>query len=549
MNKFFTNKFAYIRDYFISILKQENGKYSVEILISALLFTFSVLYLRSIYSFPRGQLGISIIIAAIGFFWKNGCSRLFLIAAIPLLASDNAIEDTSLIISIYILLRALKLLRISNIVALTFIALIYLSWIKVLNTQIGITGFDLRAFAFSILMDMIYAYQAEVIIMMIILVTLYFGLSRKIYDYKSANKTYILYNKNTRILISSIGLTITLLFGLNHDAHEVMTGKTIIASLKGIRPEVFSLNADQKILFQNMTQITTSCPNTRKNLFLVLEESTFFDGSDHSFFFGNSHGRLNVNTFGGQTWLAEFSLMNGLPHTIFNAGEYATFTSINKLFIGLPSRLSKCGYRSIAFIPTSMDFVNSGNWYKSLGFDEVVSIRDHGLKAFNTSDSEIFDFALAKVNRESEPLFIYLLTINQHGPHDRFKPMDDYKTRLGNSADAFHALKQKLDTKEWILGWFGDHRPAFTKDMPDQFKTWFSIFDDSRASSNQEIDISFLNDLILKKMNFDDSISKERSIMIKDCELSSFSTCSKESLDRFISFLVASKLLILENHH
>ena len=287
----------------------------------------------------------------------------------------------------------------------------------------------------------------------------------------------------------------------------------------------------------------------------ILEESTFDPTilavckkqaiCRHSLFSTDArtkaHGLLGVHTFGGGTWTSEFALITGLDHTLFgNAGLYAPYNLAPRVQFSLARAFKAAGYRVVGLYPTSADFINGRNAYKAYGFDMLYDGPENGLD-WHAEDPKVFGlfwklYQKEKAEHPGEPLFFFMLTIHQHGPHmDELKtlkpPFDkpvfpkqltdfenlcftNYLERLTQSDAAMIALeKQILDRPEpTVLMHFGDHQPSFEgvinnmkKALPpdwgpnDHWATYYTIkanYAQARKFDYPELDIVYLGGLL-----------------------------------------------------
>lgn len=236
----------------------------------------------------------------------------------------------------------------------------------------------------------------------------------------------------------------------------------------------------------------------RPDIFAILEESTFdprllaacdnrpecssplFKPSGQN----EQSGVLFVHNGAGGTWLSEFAFLTGFDWRSFGpAGAHAPTTLAQRVASPLPKHLQKLGYQTIAFYPVAGNFLNARSAYQSYGFEHFIATDDLDIKTDwkHTADSELFDKALDRIEkiRDGRPVFIFLLTIRNHGPHaeqlaelehlvpasmrDLPPPLIDYLFRLKESTSALQALKQRwLDSaRPRVLAWFGDHQPLF----------------------------------------------------------------------------------------
>lgn len=252
-------------------------------------------------------------------------------------------------------------------------------------------------------------------------------------------------------------------------------------------------------------------PDTRKpDIVVVLEESTFdphlltactsplcnsrmFQADADTI----AHGWLNVHTWGGGTWTSEFAFMSGLPHTLFGpAGVYAPYNLAPRIRYTLPRLLDADGYHTVGIYPTDGDFMNGRDAYTDYGFNAFYGGQQLNLD-WGATDDQVFAafervFKAEKARAGGKPLFVFMLTLYQHGPHmTPFKDMpapydkplftgklapsdktlDDwlnlnlanYLQRLSMSAAAMTRLETFLrhDDRPVLLMHFGDHHPSF----------------------------------------------------------------------------------------
>ena len=210
-----------------------------------------------------------------------------------------------------------------------------------------------------------------------------------------------------------------------------------------------------------------------------------------------AHGWLDVHTWGGGTWTSEFAFLSGLPHTLFGpAGIYAPFNLAPRIRYTLPRLLDADGYRTVGIYPTDGDFMNGRDAYIDYGFDSFHGGRELKL-GWGATDAEVFHafervFAAEKARAGGKPLFVFVLTLHQHGPHmtplhelpapygqplfagklaPGNAPLDDwlnlnlanYLQRLSMSDAAMTRLETFLrhDDRPVLLLHFGDHQPSF----------------------------------------------------------------------------------------
>ena len=232
----------------------------------------------------------------------------------------------------------------------------------------------------------------------------------------------------------------------------------------------------------------------------VLEESTFDPAPymhctvpecDLAMFKSDAHTRgtgvMRVHTFGGGTWVSEFAALTGMPQDIFGpGGMYAPYVLAPHVRDSLPLQLRRLGYLTVAIYPTNGTFLNGRDAYKAYGVDHFYGAGELGLDDWDETDAQMFAAAKRvydKLKKPGEPVFVMILTINQHGPHDdpmstlpkQFQNLlqglppatalnfDTYLQRLHDSDVAMKGLEHDfLDRAQpTVLVHFGDHQPSF----------------------------------------------------------------------------------------
>lgn len=302
-------------------------------------------------------------------------------------------------------------------------------------------------------------------------------------------------------------------------------------------------------------------PPRKPDIVVVLEESTFdprmMTGCTSSLCNAGlfqpdantiAHGWMNVHTWGGGTWTSEFAFLSGLPHTLFGpAGVYAPFNLAPRIRYTLPRLLDADGYRTVGIYPTDGDFMNGRDAYADYGFNAF-----HGGQQLNldwgATDADVFAafervFKAEKAKADGKPLFVFMLTLYQHGPHmtpykdmpapydkplftgklaPNDKQLDDwlnlnltnYLQRLSMSSAAMANLETflKHDDRPVLLLHFGDHQPSFDgainalarhvpPAVPDsQYVTYYMLKGFNlpiRREDYPVIDIAYLGSLLL----------------------------------------------------
>jgi hypothetical protein len=143
----------------------------------------------------------------------------------------------------------------------------------------------------------------------------------------------------------------------------------------------------------------------------------------------------------------------------------------------------------VAIYPTDGNFLSAHAAYGYYGFDEFYAARDLHLPDDwqATYDHVVFDKALQVVqaSKDARPVFVFLLTIRNHGPHGEGKvpippafrnaeqkegaALADYLARMRDSSTDFMRLADYWlkATRPRVLAWFGDHQPEAAWDFTE----------------------------------------------------------------------------------
>ncbi|UXI66807.1 LTA synthase family protein [Tahibacter amnicola] len=317
-------------------------------------------------------------------------------------------------------------------------------------------------------------------------------------------------------------------------------------------------------------------PRQRPDIVAVLQESTFdpsmlvecrlpvckrrlFQVDKRT----RAHGLLQVHTWGGGTWTSEFAFLTSMAHVLFgNAGLYAPFNLAPRVAYSLPRALKENGYRTIAIYPMSGSFINARNAYNFYGFDTFYDGTTYGL-GWDSNDFDLLKvfnriYEDEKRAHSTQPLFIFMLTLHQHGPHmtplrdlpspynkplfpKRLNPwlnlnLGNYLERLEQSEQAMAQLEQKLfaSDRRTVLMHFGDHQPSFDgainalekkvpKGVKDPTKVTYymlkSNFPLRRKIDFPVLDIIYLGSLLLDVADLRKDDFYEASALLRDrCE-------------------------------
>ncbi|MBL8590028.1 MAG: sulfatase-like hydrolase/transferase [Methylobacteriaceae bacterium] len=198
--------------------------------------------------------------------------------------------------------------------------------------------------------------------------------------------------------------------------------------------------------------------------------------------------RLRVETFGGATWLSDFSTLTGLStRDLGSMRNFAAPFTTGRLAHALPAYLKACGYDTTAIYPVPGEFGGTARFYRSIGFDRVVDQAIHKAPTDQERDAFYYDVALgrlAEAKGSGRPQFISLASMATHAPWDfRLAPeavkrgeklvwsgdrdYDEFMWRLVLGARDRAAFKQALAERfpgePFLIVSYGDHQPALKK--------------------------------------------------------------------------------------
>ena len=254
-----------------------------------------------------------------------------------------------------------------------------------------------------------------------------------------------------------------------------------------------------------------SCETTgpKPDLFVVLSESqTDLSrlnqyGIDQQFSerFKSADGKrraLRVETFGGGTWISNFSLMTGLSSLDFGwRAPYLTTAMEGKIHQSLATELSRCGYRTAVLMPMEHGFVNEGPFLESIGFDEVLDFNRIGATEYAHHDRFYFDAARAFIEEhrrtDGRPLFLEVQTMFAHSPYSAqladSEPKDSSESGIFELDEYVRRVAQSQNDFDWFLGQaeaeskdhpsivleFGDHQSFATREVVSNLYPDFAI--------------------------------------------------------------------------
>ena len=203
-------------------------------------------------------------------------------------------------------------------------------------------------------------------------------------------------------------------------------------------------------------------------------------------FDGRLH-KMRVETYGGASWLTEFSLLTGLStHSFGGMRQFVQTVMEQRVRDTLPEALARCGYRNVVFYPMLKNFVSNARFYQSVGLKEIFDLKDQGATSTNERDRFYYGNALNEMERHirssTKPLFTYIQTMAAHWPYDiTYMPeenvagggngthpeMHEYLRRVSMAKIDYDYLKAELarrfPNEPVVIVHYGDHQPTATR--------------------------------------------------------------------------------------
>lgn len=201
----------------------------------------------------------------------------------------------------------------------------------------------------------------------------------------------------------------------------------------------------------------------------------------------STSGYLLSPQFGGGTSNVEYEVLTGLSMSFLPDGSVPYQQYISKPVPSLAGYFEEQGYKSMAIHPYEGWFWNRENVYKEMGFESFMS-KDQFVnpeyKGAFISDNEVANSIIKQVDSTDKPMFIYAVTMQNHGPYDDnryganpIKAEGDLtpdaknilETYTQGAHDADASLQKLIDHFEQsdeptVIVFYGDHLPMLGYD-------------------------------------------------------------------------------------
>lgn len=194
-------------------------------------------------------------------------------------------------------------------------------------------------------------------------------------------------------------------------------------------------------------------------------------------------GNTYVSVLGGGTCNSEFEFLTGNSMEMFEAVYPYTMYNFENVD-SLVTSLNRQGYHTVAMHPASPKNYKRDSVYNSLGFDDFYSYQDFDgyekLCHDHVSDYANYDKILTTIDESKQPLFLFNVTMQNHGPYmlkdlnvnipiattdstlNQYEDLKMFMTLMRESDNALKYLLEELKKREGkiILCIFGDHQPG-----------------------------------------------------------------------------------------
>lgn len=196
-------------------------------------------------------------------------------------------------------------------------------------------------------------------------------------------------------------------------------------------------------------------------------------------------GHALVSVFGGNTANSEYEFLTGNSMAWLTPSAVPYVQYVRSPVCSMVSYLkSSYNYKCVAMHPFNADSWNRPAAYERLGFDEMFFIDDFPSDSERVrecvSDSSMFDFVIGThEEHEGEPLFIFGITMQNHGGYSYDSPDFENSISLTGHEGEFYDVEQYLTLiretdraaehlityfqnvdDEVLIVLFGDHQPS-----------------------------------------------------------------------------------------
>jgi hypothetical protein len=206
---------------------------------------------------------------------------------------------------------------------------------------------------------------------------------------------------------------------------------------------------------------------------------------------GGTFGRLEVPGWGANTMRAEFAVLTGIPENELGYDRFNPYHAFARAPIAsLVWRMRNQGYRTVCLHPFDRSFFRRDLTLPALGFETFLGLESLGgsRRPPYYSDPELAHHVLRVLDAEGSRVFIFAITMGNHGPwHEAGPPIDAelqclfdavslpqggellrYLDGLRKSDEMLQILLSGLQQRQRdaVLAFYGDHLPS----LPHAFR-------------------------------------------------------------------------------
>jgi len=203
---------------------------------------------------------------------------------------------------------------------------------------------------------------------------------------------------------------------------------------------------------------------------------------------GGIFGRLDVPGWGANTMRAEFAVLTGIPESELGYDRFNPYHAFARAPIAsLVWRLRNQGYRTVCLHPFDRSFFRRDLTLPALGFETFLGIESLGgsRRPPYYSDPELAHHVLRVLKAEGPRVFIFAITMGNHGPwHEAEAPIDPelrrnldamslpqggellrYLDGLRRSDEMLQILLSEVQHRhrDAVLAFYGDHLPSLPR--------------------------------------------------------------------------------------
>ncbi|WP_409341484.1 LTA synthase family protein [Paenibacillus sp. MBLB4367] len=255
-------------------------------------------------------------------------------------------------------------------------------------------------------------------------------------------------------------------------------------------------------------------------------------------------GSLLSPQFGGGTSNVEFEVLTGNSMSNLPSGSMPYQQYISRPTPSLAGFFGTQGYKSMAIHSYEGWFWNRNTVYKQLGFQSFMSkefFTNPEYKGGFIADDEVSRAIIGQVEQSEQPMFIYAVTMQNHGPYESWrydgKPIkaegnltdaarDELETYVQGARDADASLKMLIDhftalEEPTMIVFYGDHLPMLGYDYDVYRQAGFVGSGNSAEWSLEELKKMHSTPLVVWS-NYEQAQEKESLPVISSSFLGSY---------------------------